>query len=611
VSERVSRLTLGGQLSARLALRVDSICARLESGEIEPIAATDPIAVARRVDALCERFENDWRRGANPAIEDYLPSREDPVWMHALRELVALERELRSDAGESASPAEYRKRFPDGSSLLDDALGGPETRTAPPTRTRTPAPALEPLAGARIGDHELIEEIGRGGMGVVFRARHVLIGRTVALKMILSGDFASESETLRFRAEAEAVANLDHPHIVPIYEVGEHAGRPYYTMRLLPGGSLAQRIRTSRLDARSAARLIATVARAMDHAHCRGFIHRDLKPPNVLFDEAGKPFVTDFGLAKRLGQTGPTGHGAPMGTPGYMAPEQAAGRRDVTASADIYSLGAILYELVAGRPPFRAATVIETLVQVMEGDAVSPRRLNPAVPADLDFICLKCLERDPARRYGSAGALADDLDRYLLGEVVEASRGSLAGAVLRKARQEPELATRLGALAILGTFVQLKFLLGGAHQRWPHLLVTAVLVIWVLTTLLFHFALRRDWRADLVKLAWITSEVLLTSAILRIRDNTMSSGVVVYPLLIVAAGLWSRVRLVWWATVTAVVAYTLLTLESFLRKGLPGQDNNESIVVGVLIVTGFVVAKHVNRVLAISSYYEHGSKTMS
>jgi serine/threonine-protein kinase len=407
------------------------------------------------------------------------------------------------------------------------------------------------------------------------------------------------------------VANLDHPHIVPIYEVGEHMGRPYYTMRLLPGGSLAQRIRTSRLDAHRAARLIATVARAMHHAHSRGFIHRDLKPPNVLFDEAGKPFVTDFGLAKRLGQTGPTGVGAPMGTPGYMAPEQAAGRTDVTASADIYSLGAILYELGAGRPPFRARTVMETLVQVMEREAVSPRRLNPAVPADLDFICLKCLEKDPARRYDSAGALADDLDRYLLGEVVEASRGSILGAVLRKARREPELATRLGALAILGTFVQLKFMLGSFHQWTQHVMVTAVLVVWALTTLLSHFALRKDWRAEFVKLAWITAEVLMTSAILRIRDNTMSAGVVVYPLLIVAAGLWSRVRLVWWATFTAVIAYCLLALESFVRKGLPGPENNESIVVGVLIVTGFVVSKHVNRILAISSYYEHRSKTMS
>ena len=442
-------------------------------------------------------------------------------------------------------------------------------------------------------------------MGVVYRAKHVVVGRVVALKMILSGDFATETETLRFRAEAEAAANLDHPHIVPIHEVGEHAGRPYYTMRLLPGGSLAQRNRKSRIAPRDAARLLSTVARAMHHAHRRGFIHRDLKPPNILFDEAGQPFVTDFGLAKRLGQTGPTGLGAPLGTPGYMAPEQAAGRTDVTAAADVYSLGAILYELVAGRPPFRASTVMETLVQVMEGDPVPPRRLNPAVPADLEFICLKCLEKDPARRYHSAAALADDLDRYLLGEDVDARRGQAIDGLLRQARRQPELATRLGALTILSTFVQLKFIAQGFHQKTAHLLVSAVLVIWAFATILFNGLLRRNRWPETVKMAWIASEVVLTTAILRIRDNTVSSGVVVYPLLIVAAGLWSRTKLVWWTTATSLAAYVALVVEAWIRKGGSGPDNNESIILGVLLVTGCVVAQQVRRILALSSYYEH------
>jgi serine/threonine-protein kinase len=587
----------------RLSLRVDSICARLESGGPEAFPRPDPVSVARHVDFLCERFESAWRRGLQPRIEDYLPPCDDPAWPRAFPELVALERELRQGAGETASPSEYRARFPDASKLFDDALGDePETRTA-----SRPAHGDHGLAAnSRVGEYELLEEIGRGGLGVVFRARHVRVGRVVALKMILAGDFATESETRRFRAEAEAVANLDHPHIVPIFEVGEHVGRPYYTMRLLPGGSLAQRIRKAKIEPRGAARLLSTVARAIDHAHRRGFIHRDLKPPNILFDEAGQPFVTDFGLAKRLGENGPTGQGAPLGTPGYMAPEQAAGSKDVTASADIYSLGAILYRLVAGKPPFRASTVMETLVQVMEGDPVSPRRINPAVPPDLDFICLKCLEKDPARRYPSAEAVADDLDRYLLGEVVEAGRRSIVDRLLRKARQEPALATRMGALTILSTFVQVKFVLDGFAHRSSHLLVTTVLGIWALTTILAHWALRKDWRAEAVKMAWMAAEVVLITAILRIRDNTMSSGVVVYPPLIVAAGLWSRVRLVWWTTATAVAAYILLTLESFVRKG--PSDNNEAIVVGILIVTGFVVAKQVNRVLAISSYYEHRAK---
>jgi serine/threonine-protein kinase len=602
MSGNVASIPPRGPLSLRLTLRVDSICGRLEADGPQPVAKPDPVAIARRIDALCERFEEAWRSGESPRIEDHLPQRDDPAWSLALRELVALERELRCGEGESPSPSEYRARFPDDADILTDVLDGDEDDRRAPS---TVLAANELIANTRIGEYELIEEIGRGGMGVVFRARHGILGRTVALKMILSGDFASRSETRRFRAEAEAAANLDHPHIVPIHEVGEHAGRPYYTMRLLPGGSLAQRIRKSRIDPRSAARLLSTVARAMHHAHRRGFVHRDLKPANVLFDEAGQPFVTDFGLAKRLGQSGPTGQGALMGTPGYMAPEQAAGRADVSAAADVYSLGAILYELLAWRPPFRASTVIETLVQVMEAEPVSPRRLNPGVPVDLELICLKCLEKDPARRYASAAVLADDLDRHLLGEDIEVARGHSHDGLLRKARREPELATRLGALSLLSTLVQLKYLLGGFHQKIAHFLVTVVLLIWALATLVFQYALRKAPRAESIKIAWIASEVLLISAILRIRDNTMSSGVVVYPLLIVAAGLWSRPKLVWWATIISVAAYLVLILDSLARKGFPGQDNNEGIVLGVLVVTGFVVARHVNRILAISSYYEH------
>ena len=288
-----------------------------------------------------------------------------------------------------------------------------------------------------------------------------------------------------------------------------------------------------------------------------------------------------------------------------MAPEQAAGRADITTSADVYSLGAILYELLAGRPPFRASTVMETLVLVIEGEPLSPRQLNPSVPADLEFICLKCLEKDPARRYASAAALADDLDRHLLGEDIEARLGKSLDGLLRKARREPVLATRMGALTILGTFVQLKFFLEGFHHRTSHLLVTAVLIVWALATVVFQLALSKGRRADSIKMAWIAAEVILISTILRIRDNTMSSGVVVYPLLIAAAGLWSAhpARLVDDHPRGGRLCRPHARLPR--RKGISGPDNNESIVVGVLVVTGFVVAKHVNRILAISSYYEH------
>jgi serine/threonine-protein kinase len=300
----------------------------------------DPIAVAREVDAICEAFETDWQDGHNPQIEAHLPNRDNPAFSQALRELIALERELLEGQGNAVDWSRYLSRFPDDSDDLK-AFFSMENQASAAAKAHSPSSAQhrKMLAGhPRIGHYELLDEIGRGGMGVVYRARHTVVGRVVALKMILSGDFASASEMVRFRAEAEAAANLDHPHIVTVLEFGEQAGLPFYTMRLFEGGSLASRKRKASLNHRAAARLLATVARAMHHAHRKGLIHRDLKPANILFDEAGHPHVTDFGLAKRLGSEGPTGTGVPIGTPSYMAPEQAAGRTDLTSSADIYSL---------------------------------------------------------------------------------------------------------------------------------------------------------------------------------------------------------------------------------------------------------------------------------
>jgi WD40 repeat protein len=301
------------------------------------------------------------------------------------------------------------------------------------------------------GDYELLEEIARGGMGVVYKARQVSLNRTVALKMILAGQFASPADVDRFRLEAESAANLDHPNVLPIYEVGEHDGQQYFSMKLVTGGSVANRLRESPPPPTDGlVRLLALVARAVHFAHQRRVIHRDLKPANVLIDADGTPYVTDFGLAKKVeGDSGLTQSGAVLGTPSSMAPEQARAERQLTTAVDVYALGAILYEVLTGRPPFRAASVYETVRQVIEREPDHPRTVNPSADRDLSVVALKCLEKDPAKRYESAAALADDLDRWQRGEPIAARPARSFERTWKWARRNPAVAFLLTTVFIL------------------------------------------------------------------------------------------------------------------------------------------------------------------
>jgi hypothetical protein len=339
---------------------------------------------------------------------------------------------------------------------------------AGPAETVAYAPAGgAPTAGRVLGDYELLEEIARGGMGVVYRARQVSLNRVVALKVILGGGLASPAQAARFRAEAEAAATLDHPNILPVYEVGDHDGQPYFIMKYVAGGSLAGRVTELTANPKAAATVVARLARAVHYAHQRGILHRDLKPANILLQESGDrgqeskangltpdpcpltPLVTDFGVAKRLGDAGQTHTGTVLGTPSYMAPEQARGEKGLTTAVDVYALGAILYELLTGRPPFREESAVATLRKVLDDDVPDPRALAPTAPRDLAAVAVKCLAKDPARRYESAAALADDLDRWLAGDATHARPPGLVEKAIRWMRQNAAAALGVGAFGFI------------------------------------------------------------------------------------------------------------------------------------------------------------------
>ena len=307
----------------------------------------------------------------------------------------------------------------------------------------------------RIAGYEVEGELGRGGVGVVYRARHLRLDRPVALKMLLAGPYAGQEERERFQREAEAVAGLRHANIVQLYDAGDLDGRPYFTMEFVEGGSLAQKIAGVPQPARPSAALLSQVAEAVQFAHQSGIVHRDLTPANILLATDGTPKVTDFGLARRLeGGSGLTLSGVPMGTPSYMAPEQARGEKGAVGPAtDVYALGALLYEMLAGRPPFRAETSTGTLQQVLHDDPVPPSRLNPRVPRDLATICLKCLSKEPQRRYASAAALAEDLRRFLRGETITARRAGRLERLARWARRSPAAAALLAVTLLVATTV--------------------------------------------------------------------------------------------------------------------------------------------------------------
>ncbi len=475
---------------------------------------------AEKLAEIRKRHEAGWQAGREPRLEETLGDGSNEEQLALLPELLALEVSYRRRRGQQPQPEDYYDRFPDHKSLIDTVFGQSpslfEPETLPPSRPgtgdelsksrlaatspsegNTLSPRAEVTAriatlsgGAAIKDlrsaevpqppgYEILEELGRGGMGVVYRALQLKVKRQVALKMVLSGGYASQDEVARFLREAEAVAQLQHPNIVQLFDVGQHQGLPYFTMEFMAGGSLADRLAGVPLPPREAARLVEPLARGMHYAHQRGIVHRDLKPANILLALSPQPSaisqdrltadscwltatpkITDFGLAKRAeAGSGLTASGAVLGTPSYMAPEQAEGQgKNVGPLADVYALGAILYQCLTGRPPFQGPTPMDTLIQVVADEPVPPSRLQPKTPHDLETICLKCLQKTPTRRYASADELAEDLRRFQAGEPIRARPVGRVEKLAKWIKRRPMVAGLTAGVALL--------LLAGTVVAW-------------------------------------------------------------------------------------------------------------------------------------------------
>jgi eukaryotic-like serine/threonine-protein kinase len=489
-----------------------------------------------------------------------------------------------------------------------------ETGSADPAATVLNTPSSGPGGSARasvlpgmiFGKFQLLEELGRGGMGVVYKARQRDLDRLVAVKMILSSHLASSDQVERFQAEARAAARLQHPHIVHVHEAGEIDGQHYFAMELVVGTSLAALGSDSQLEPEQAAGLVAKIARAVDHLHAHGIVHRDLKPSNILLDETGKPCVTDFGLVKMLeGDSHRTSTGAILGTPSYMAPEQAAGKvGQVGPLSDVYSLGAILYELLTGQPPFREPSALDTLVQVLEGEPKLPSRLNPTVPKPLEYVCLKCLEKDPADRYSSAAAMAEDLERFLDGDQVEAQPSSPWRRFQRWVRAEPVLSVHLIGLAFASILAGFDDWVHPSLERSMLPKILTMLALWATASVVFQMLLRRSWNSERVQLAWTGIDFVAITVLIWLRDGVASPLVIIYGLLISGSGLTARVTLVSLATALGVISYGLLVLDAFLRGRVMPQPYNPPLTMAILVVIGLVAVLQAKRMRVLSRYYE-------
>jgi eukaryotic-like serine/threonine-protein kinase len=587
----------------------------MTNGPREATHSPPDLATLRAVNAACERFEAAWRQGLQPRIEDAIASAAEADRVFLLGELVALEVELKREQGERPAPSHYSVRFPEYASALALAWSG-EAETEPaadegpdativfPSAPPAPVELAEP---SKFDKYEILGVLGRGGMGIVYKAWQKDLKRLVAIKMIHAVHIDSPEMARRFEEEARCAGGLQHPSIVRVHEAGQYQGRPYFAMEYLAGSGLDQVLKDGPVDPKEAARLVATIALAVGYLHEKRVIHRDLKPSNILMDGRGRPFVTDFGLMKLLEEdSNATSSGAVLGTPSHMAPEQAAGRLDrVGPLSDVYGLGAILYSLLTGRPPFHAPTQMETLVQVIEGEPIPAGRLRPGLPRTIEHICMRCLEKEPADRYGSANAVAEELEKFLRGDEIEWDQPGLWNRLRRWSRREPALVARLAAAGAAASASLVYHAFARDISIGKQAAIVGALAAWAGASAGFQALVNRTSRPEPIRMAWLSVDVLLLTLTLILSKAFGGPLAVAYPVLVVGSGLWFRVRYVVLTTALSMTVYIALMITKFLGPGGLENPHWHVVFLAAVAVLGLMVCYQVQRVRALSRYYEN------
>ncbi|WP_396160064.1 serine/threonine protein kinase [Flavobacterium sp.] len=571
--------------------------------------------VLHRIGPICDAFEAEFLRGAEPVIEDYLAMGMESDRRALLLELLKLDREYRVKHGCTLPYICYVARFPNDLQLLQSVFLEAETIAPDSAMGLKPTHFGRDLP-RRLGPYELLEVLGHGGMGVVYRAMQYSGDapiREVALKLVRTDhwygveDKQSNVLLARFREETRFAAQLYHPNIVTVYDVGQIDGLDYFSMQWIDGTDLSSVVKVQQLSYIKIAETLIPVAQAISYAHSKGIVHRDLKPSNILLDSQLKPYIADFGLAKSttvnsdLTQTGQI-----LGTVGYMAPEQAAGEyKKIGPSADIYGLGGLLYFCLTDQAPFVAENVLDALVQVLESEPVPPRTLNKQIPRSLELICMRCLQKNPEDRYANANEVAEDLERFLNGLPTHAKAPTVIDRLRRFGRRSPVLASHMGALGLALVIGQLTFAMSADQDLAYHIPVSAVTLAWIAVSVLCWLFTSSKKLETIVATFWLCADaVFLTVLISMMSSPAFPPGPILigYPMVVVGGGMFFRARMVVFVTIVTILSYIALL---FFNPYLLGNVYQNATFLLILACMGICCLHQVRRFRMLSNYVEN------